>query len=213
MPLHFDGDIRITKIPEMGPISNNGYIVVCPETNEGIIIDTPAEPEKLLNAIGDVKITSILITHKHGDHTAGFDTISGGVGAPVGIGTEDIDGLPRQPELDLKDGDVVKFGNRELQVLATPGHTEGGRCFLYGKHLFSGDTLFPGGPGKSDNPNAFREIIDSITSKLLTLPDDTTVYPGHGLDTTIGDTRREHQEFASKPHAPDLFGDVTWLGK
>ena len=210
MALHYDGDIRITKI-NMGPINNNGYIVVCPETNEGVIIDTPAEPEKLLDAIGDVKITSILITHKHWDHTTGFDTISGSVDAPVGIGTEDIDGLPRQPELDLKDGDTVKFGNLALQVLATPGHTEGGRCFLYGKHLFSGDTLFPGGPGKSDNPDAFRQIIDSITGKLLVLPDDVTVYPGHGLDTTIGDTRREYQDFASRSHPSDLFGDVAWL--
>ena len=211
MPLHYDGEICITKIL-MSPDANNGYIVVCPETNEGIIIDTPGEPEKLLDAIGDVKITSILITHRHRDHIAGFDTITGSVDAPVGIGTEDISSLPRKPELDLKDGDVIKFGNRELQVLATPGHTEGGRCFLYGKHLFSGDTLFPGGPGKSDNPDAFRQIIDSITGKLLVLPDDVAVYPGHGLDTTIGETRREHQAFASRTHQPDLFGNVTWLG-
>ena len=211
MPLHYDGDLRITKI-NMGPYDNNGYIVVCPETNEGVIIDTPAEPEKLLNLIGDTKITHILITHNHQDHLLGFDGITGGVGAPVGIGTEDASALPRPPELNLKDGDRIKFGNRELQVLATPGHTAGGRCFLYGKHLFTGDTLFPGGPGKSDNPGAFRQIIDSITSKLLVLSDDTAVYPGHGLDTTIGDTRREHQEFASQPHKPDMFGDVTWLG-
>ena len=82
---------------------------------------------------------------------------------------------------------------------------------MYGKHLFSGDTLFPGGPGKSDNPDAFRQIIDSITGKLLVLPDDVTVYPGHGLDTTIGDTRREYQDFASRSHPSDLFGDVAWL--
>jgi glyoxylase-like metal-dependent hydrolase (beta-lactamase superfamily II) len=211
MPLHYDGDIRITKI-NMGPLDNNGYIVVCPETNEGIIIDTPAEPEKLLNAIGDVKITSILITHKHGDHLAGFDTITGNVDAAVGIGTEDISALPKQPELDLKDGDLVKFGNRELQVLATPGHTEGGRCFLYGNHLFSGDSLFPGGPGKTGSPEALQQLIGSITSKLLVLPDDTAVYPGHGLDTTIGDARSQYEQFASRSHPADLFGDVTWLG-
>ena len=211
MPVHFDGEIRITKI-NMGPLDNNGYIVVCPETNEGIIIDTPAEPEKLLNAIGDVKITSILITHKHGDHLAGFGTITGSVDAPVGIGTEDISALPKQPELDLKDGDVVKFGNRELQVLATPGHTAGGRCFLYGKRLFSGDTLFPGGPGKTGSPADLRQLIDSITAKLLVLPDDTVVYPGHGLDTTIGEARGQYQDFASRSHPSDLCGDVSWLG-
>ena len=210
MPVHYDGEVRITKI-NMGSFNNNGYIVVCPETNEGIIIDTPAEPEKLLNAIGDVKITNILITHRHQDHLLGFDAITGSVDAPVGIGTEDASALPRQPDLDLKDGDLVKFGNRELQVLATPGHTEGGRCFLYGKHLFSGDTLFPGGPGKTGNPDALRQVIDSITGKLLVLPDDTAVYPGHGLDTTIGDARREYQDFASRSHPQELFGDVSWL--
>ena len=211
MPLHYDGDIRITKI-NMGSLNNNGYIVVCPETNEGVIIDTPAEPEKLLNAIGDVKIKSILITHRHQDHLAGFGEITGSLDAPVGIGAEDVSALPRAPELELKDGDVVKFGNRELQVLATPGHTEGARCFLFGHHLFSGDTLFPGGPGRTGSPEALRRVIDSITRKLLVLPDETAVYPGHGDDTTIGEARQEYQAFASRPHPTDLQGDVTWLG-
>ncbi len=211
MPLHYDGDVRITKI-NMGPINNNGYIIVCPETNEGVIIDTPAEPEKILNAIGDVKIKSILITHRHQDHLAGFDQITGSVDAPVGIGVEDVSALPRPPELELKDGDVVKFGNRELQVLATPGHTDGARCFLFGHHLFSGDTLFPGGPGRTGSPEALRQIIDSITRKLLVLPDETAVYPGHGDDTTIGEARQEYQSFASRSHPADLQGDVSWLG-
>ena len=211
MPLHFDGDLKITKI-NMGPYNNNGYIVVCPETNEGVIIDTPAEPEKLLNAIGDVTIKAILITHRHQDHLLGFREITGAVSAPVGIGTEDADALPNPPDIDLRQGGTVKFGNRELQVLATPGHTEGGRCFLYGKHLFSGDTLFPGGPGKTGSPEALRQLIDSITGKLLVLPDDTAVYPGHGDDTTIAKTREEYQVFASRPHDPGLCGDVNWLG-
>ena len=211
MPLHYDGDLRITKI-NMGPLDNNGYIVVCPETNEGIIIDTPAEPEKLLNAIGDVKIKSILITHRHQDHLAGFGQITDSVDATVGIGAEDMSALPRPPELELNDGDVVTFGNRGLQVLATPGHTDGARCFLYGHHLFSGDTLFPGGPGRTGSAEALRQIIDSITRKLLVLPDETAVYPGHGDDTTIAEARREYQVFASQPHPADLQGDVTWLG-
>ena len=212
MPLHYDGDILITKI-NMGSMNNNGYIVVCPETNEGVIIDTPAEPEKMLNAIGDVKIKSILITHRHQDHLAGFGEITGSVDAPVGIGVEDVSGLPRPPEVALKDGDVVKFGNRELQVLATPGHTDGAVCFLVGKHLFSGDTLFPGGPGKTRSPEALQQVIASITGKLLVLPDETAVYPGHGNDTTIGTARQEYQVFASQPHPPDLCGDVAWVAQ
>jgi glyoxylase-like metal-dependent hydrolase (beta-lactamase superfamily II) len=210
MPFHYDGELKITKI-NMGPYNNNGYIVICPETNEGVIIDTPAEPEKLLGAIGDVQIKSILITHKHQDHLLGFDEITGAVQAPVGIGTDDADGLPRPPQLDLKDGMVIKFGNQEMTVLDTPGHTEGATCFLIGKHLFSGDTLFPGGPGKTRSPEALQQVIDSITKKLLVLPDDTAVYPGHGDDTTIGEAREQYQVFASKPRDPGLFGDVAWL--
>lgn len=210
MSLHYDGEIRITKI-NMGPYNNNGYIVACPETNEGVIIDTPAEPEKLLNAIGGVQIKAILITHRHQDHLLGFHEITSKVDAPVGIGAADVDGLPRPPEMALKDGDVIKFGNRELKVLYTPGHTPGATCFLYGKHLFSGDTLFPGGPGKTASPAALRQVIDSITRKLLVLADDTSVYPGHGGDTNVGLARREYQVFASRPHPPDLCGDVAWL--
>jgi glyoxylase-like metal-dependent hydrolase (beta-lactamase superfamily II) len=211
MPFHYDGELKITKI-NMGPYNNNGYIVICPETNEGVIIDTPAEPEKLLGAIGDVQIKSILITHKHQDHLLGFEEITGAVQVPVGIGTDDADGLPRPPELDLKDGMVIKFGNQEMTVLDTPGHTEGATCFLIGKHLFSGDTLFPGGPGKTRSPEALQQVIDSITKKLLVLPDDTAVYPGHGDDTTIGEAREQYQVFASKPRDPAMFGDVAWLG-
>ena len=210
MPFHYDGELRITKI-NMGPYNNNGYIVICPETNEGVIIDTPAEPEKLLDAIGDAQIKSILITHKHQDHLLGFVEITGAVQVPVGIGTDDADGLPRPPEIDLKDGMVIKFGNQEMTVLDTPGHTEGATCFLIGKHLFSGDTLFPGGPGRTGSPDALRQIIDSITRKLLVLPDETAVYPGHGDDTTIGEARQEYQTFASKSHRADLQGDVSWL--
>ena len=212
MPLHYDGEVRITKI-NMGPYGNNGYIVVCPETNEGIIIDTPAEPEKLLNVLGDTKIKNILITHNHRDHLLGFDEITGSVGAPVGIGTKDAGALPKPPEKNLEDGDVIKFGNQELRVLATPGHTDGAVCFLVGKHLFSGDTLFPGGPGKTRSPEALQQVIASITGKLLVLPGETAVYPGHGDDTTIGTARQEYQVFASQSHPPDLCGDVAWVAQ
>jgi hydroxyacylglutathione hydrolase len=210
MPVHYDGEIKINKI-NMGPYNNNGYIVVCPETNEGVIIDTPAEPEKLLNELGDVQIKAILITHRHQDHLLGFQEITSAVPAPVGVGVNDAEGLPRPPEILLEDGSVVRFGNQEIQVLSTPGHTDGAVCLLIGNHLFSGDTLFPGGPGKSRSPEAFKQEINSITGKLLVLPDDTAVYPGHGDDTSIGKARQEYQVFASKSHPDDIHGDVSWL--
>ena len=210
MPLHYDGEIQITKI-NMGPYNNNGYIVTCSETKEAVIIDTPAEPEKLLSEIGDVQVKAILITHGHQDHLLGFNEITGQIHALVGVGEADVDLLPSPPGIALADGATLKMGNYTIQVLSTPGHTEGSTCFLIGKHLFSGDTLFPGGPGKSRSPEAFKKEIDSITRKLLVLPDDTAVYPGHGDDTTIGQARQEYQVFASKQHPDDLCGDVTWL--
>ena len=210
MPLHYDDEVRIIKV-NMGPYDNNGYIVSCPETGEGILIDTPAEPELLLNEVGDVSIKAILITHNHQDHLLGFNEITGSLDAPVGITAADKGPLPKSPDLELADGQVIPFGNRELRVLTTPGHTDGASCFLVGKHLFSGDTLFPGGPGKSRSPEALSQILESITAKLLALPDDTAVYPGHGADTTIAEARRRHAVYAARPHPQGQFGDIDWL--
>ena len=211
MALHYDGEVKITKVANMSSMGNNGYLVTCPETNEAVLIDTPGEPEKLLGVIGDETIKAILITHNHRDHLAGFDEITGKVKAPVGISPADAHALPRTPDLELTDGKIIKFGNQELEILNTPGHTDGASCFRVGKHLFSGDTLFPGGPGRSRSPEALAQLLNSITSKLLPLADDTAVYPGHGDDTTIGEARRRYTEFASRSHPADLQGDVDWL--
>jgi len=210
MALHYDGEVRIVKV-NMGPYNNNGYIVSCPETNEGILIDTPAEPELLLNEVGDVDIKAILITHNHQDHLLGFNEITGSLDAPVGITPADKGPLPKAPDMELADGQVIPFGNHELQVLVTPGHTDGASCFLVGNHLFSGDTLFPGGPGKTRRPEALQQILENIQSKLLTLSDDVLVYPGHGDDTTIVEAKRRHAVYASKSHPAGQFGDIDWL--
>lgn len=210
MALHYDGEVRIVKV-NMGPFNNNGYIVSCPDTNEGILIDPPAEPELLLNEVGDVSIKAILITHNHQDHLLGFDEITGSLDAPVGITTADKGPLPKAPDVELTDGQVIPFGNQELRVLVTPGHTDGASCFLVGKHLFSGDTLFPGGPGKTRSPEALATILENVRAKLLTLPDDVLVYPGHGDDTTIVEARRREAVYASKEHPADQFGDIDWL--
>ncbi|MBT9149696.1 MAG: Hydroxyacylglutathione hydrolase GloC [Dehalococcoidia bacterium] len=92
--------------------------------------------------------------------------------------------MPIKPDILLNDGDTISFGNIELHVLHTPGHTPGSVCFLTGNHLISGDTIFPSGPGRTGSPDQLRQIIESITSKILVLPDDTRVYPGHGDSTT-----------------------------
>ena len=212
MPLHYeDSEVRVVKVPHMGPLDNNSYILACRQTGEAVIIDAPAEPEKLLGEVGDVKVNAIIITHRHGDHTAGLPEMKDGTGAPVAVHSDDAQALPMPPEIQLNDGDTYQVGNVRLRAIHTPGHTPGALCLLTGKLLFTGDTLFPGGPGRTGSPEAFRQVKDSITKKLLALPDDTAVYPGHGIDTTIGETRRQVQAFDSKPHPGDLHGDVEWL--
>ena len=101
MALHYDGEVKITKVARMSPMMNNGYLITCPETNEAILIDTPGEPEKLLNAIGDENIKAILITHNHRDHLEGFGEITGKVNAPVGISPADAHALPNAPDVEL----------------------------------------------------------------------------------------------------------------
>ncbi len=212
MSLHYeDGELRIIKVAHMGPYDNNGYILHCRATGEAVIVDAPAEPEKLLGELGDVKVKAIIITHRHGDHTAGLLELKNRTGALVAAHPDDAPALPAPPDFQLKDGDTYQVGNIQLLARHTPGHTPGALCLLTGKHLFSGDTLFPGGPGRTASPGAFRQVKDSIARKLMPLPDDTAVYPGHGLDTTIGKAREEIRIFNSRSHPANLCGDVEWL--
>jgi glyoxylase-like metal-dependent hydrolase (beta-lactamase superfamily II) len=110
----------------------------------------------------------------------------------------------------LSDGDEIAVGSLTVRAIHTPGHTPGSTCFLVEGNVISGDTLFPGGPGRTQSPRDLEESIKSITSRLHTLPQETAVLPGHGAGTTIGESRREYAVFASRSHPPDLCGDVTW---
>jgi len=212
VPLHYEDDeLRITKVLHMGPIDNNGYILTCKQTGETVIIDAPAEPEKLLKELGDIVPKAIIITHRHGDHTAGLKEMKEATGAPIAAHPDDAPELPVPVDLELRDGDVYQVGKVGLKAMHTPGHTPGALCLLTGSRLFSGDTLFPGGPGYSGSPEAFRQVKDSVVQKLLPLSDDVAVYPGHGDDTTIGRSREEINVFDSKSHRDDLCGDVQWL--
>ena len=111
----------------------------------------------------------------------------------------------------LADGDEVEVGSLRLSVLHTPGHTAGCICLRVGEHLIAGDTLFPGGPGRTRSGEDLQQEIDSIVTRLYSLPEQTHVYPGHGADTTIGASKQEYAVFAAKPHDASLSGDVLWL--
>jgi glyoxylase-like metal-dependent hydrolase (beta-lactamase superfamily II) len=186
------------------------YLVVCPETNESILIDTPAEPDKMIELAKTTDVKAIIITHNHMDHLLGFEDVTAAIDAPVGIGADDADALSRPADILLNDGDVISAGNVNLTAVFTPGHTPGSTCYHTSGHLFSGDTLFPGGPGKSGSPEKLKQLIGSITSKLFPLGDDVNVYPGHGDDGHLQSSKEEYADFASREHPDDLYGDVLW---
>jgi hydroxyacylglutathione hydrolase len=111
----------------------------------------------------------------------------------------------------LEDGDNLKLGKLKIDVLYTPGHTPGSLCFKIRKYLFAGDTIFPGGPGHTETPSEFAQILESITGKIFKLPGTTVILPGHGASTIVKKSREEYAVFASRPHPEDLCGDVLWL--
>jgi len=205
-----DENVEIEKL-ELGPFGTNSYVIVCGSTRESVLVDAPAEADKILARLQDTKPRYILITHSHFDHVWVLEELKSKLGIPVAVHPYDAEALPLRPEVLLNDGDTVSFGKIRLQVLHTPGHTPGSLCFLTGRYLIAGDTLFPGGPGKTNSPADLSQIIESITSKILVLPDDTQVYPGHGFSTMVLKEKGEFAIFSSRPHNPDLCGDVLWL--
>ena len=205
-----DSAVRITRL-ELAPFGTNAYILVCQATGGSILVDAPGEADNVLSQLAGTKPKYIVITHSHIDHIGALEEIRASLKIPVAIHPKDADRLQSRPDIELNDGDTIEAGKLKPKVLHTPGHTLGGLCLLAGKYLISGDTLFPGGPGKTGTPADFEQIIKSIKSKLFVLPDDTEVYPGHGESTVLGKEKSEFAIFASKPHDPSLCGDVLWL--
>jgi hydroxyacylglutathione hydrolase len=205
-----DDDLKVIRL-EAGPYGTNAYVVVCKETNESLVVDAPGEAEKLRDFVRGTTPKYILITHKHLDHTGALVALQDMLHVPVGAHEADAPKLPFVPSLILADGDALPLGKLTVKVLHTPGHSPGSLCFLVGRVLLAGDTLFPGGPGKTRTPEDFQQVVAAITEKLFPLPDDTRVLPGHGESTVLQKEKAAYASFAARPHKPDLCGDVLWL--
>ena len=205
-----DSNVKIIKM-ELGPWGTNAYILVCQATGDSLLVDAPGEADKVLQQLAGTKPKYMVLTHNHIDHIGALEELKTKLKIPLAAHPADASRLALKPDIELKDGDVVEIGRLSIKVLHTPGHTPGSLCLLLGKYLISGDTIFPGGPGKTGTPDAFKQIVKSIQNKLFLLPDDTQIYPGHGESTVLGKEKKEFAIFNSKEHDPGLCGDVLWL--
>ena len=194
----------------LGQWSTNCYLVACPRTGDAALIDAPADPEAIQSEAKGLKVRFILMTHSHRDHIQALPAIKVALGAPVAAHPSDAADLGVPVDVALAHGQQLTVGDVVLEVLHTPGHTPGSLCYRYGKHLFSGDTLFPGGPGRTRTPADLDIILGSIKGRLLPLPDSTAICPGHGPDAVLGRERGAIMAFLGRPRRADLCGDVLW---
>jgi hydroxyacylglutathione hydrolase len=203
-------EVQVERI-ELGPWSTNAYIVICLKTKNSVLVDAPADAEEILTRLEGTSPQYILLTHTHLDHLGALAEVRSRLKIPLGVHAADAKKLLPPPERLLNDGDVLPLGKANLEVLHTLGHTPGSLCFRIGHYLLSGDTIFPGGPGKTATPGDFKQIVEAISSKILVLPDDTKIYPGHGSPTVLKKEKAEFARFAARPLNPNLHGDVLWL--
>lgn len=205
-----DDSILIERL-SLGPFGTNSYLLICQKTGASVIVDAPGDAEKVIKQLEETHPKYILMTHNHMDHIDALAALKSAFNVPLAAHEDDASGLPVKPEQFLNDDDTISFGEIQLKVLHTPGHTPGSLCFLTDRYLISGDTIFPGGPGKTWSPQEFKKIVESLTNRIFTLPDETQVYPGHGDATVLKKEKYEFEVFSSRPHDPDLCGDVVWL--
>lgn len=205
-----DEILRVDRL-QLGSFGTNAYILICRKTGDSVLVDAPGEAGKILENMKGTNPKYILLTHSHWDHIGALTQLRSGLGIPLAAHAADAGKLSATPEIRPDGGDTVTFGNIKLEVLHTPGHTPGSLCFKTGNYLLSGDTIFPGGPGKTDTPAAFEQIIETITNQILILDDSTRIFPGHGEATILKEEREAFAIFSSKKHTPGLYGDVTWL--
>ena len=179
--------LAITKL-SVGEMDNNTYLLRCQTTDEQVLIDAADEPDRLLAMIGRDGLARVVTTHRHADHWQGLASVVEATSAETVAGADDVEGIPVHTSRPVEDGDLIPVGDCELEVISLVGHTPGSIALLYDDpsgtpHLFTGDSLFPGGPGRTTDPESFTSLLDDLEAKVFDrLPDETWFYPGHGDD-------------------------------
>jgi glyoxylase-like metal-dependent hydrolase (beta-lactamase superfamily II) len=194
--------LTITKVA-VGPMNNNAYLLRCTATGELALIDAANEADTLLALIGDVPLATIITTHQHRDHWGALKEVHESSGAQTVAHPEDAGPLPVPVGHPVRHGDEIAVGNATLSVIHLRGHTPGSIALRYDDgaepHLFTGDSLFPGGPGRTTRPEDFSSLMGDLEERVFgRLPDETWIYPGHGNDSTLGAERPHLQEWRAR---------------
>ena len=214
----YTGDVRVggpadvRELPALticklavGPYDNNAYLLRSTETGDGLLIDAAADSDRLLALVGDQPVGSIVTTHQHGDHWQALEQVAKVTGAQLIAHPLDAPALPLPVDRTVENGDTISVGPVTLEVIHLRGHTPGSIALLYdggeaGHHLFTGDSLFPGGVGNTwKDPERFTQLYNDVVERIFNrLPDETWVYPGHGKDTILGAERPSLQEWKAR---------------
>lgn len=192
--------LTVSKVA-VSEMANNAYLLRCTATGQGLLVDAADEPEVLLALVGDTDLRTVVTTHGHWDHHRALPDVVTATGAETVAHPLDAPALPVPVTRPVEHGDTVAVGEQVLEVVHLRGHTPGSIALLWrgpgdaGVHLFTGDSLFPGGVGRTWSAEDFASLVDDVEQRLFAvLPDGTWVYPGHGADTTLG---------AERPHLPE----------
>ena len=195
--------LTVTKIA-VGPMDNNAYLLRDASTGQAILIDAANEAGRLIELIGDTPVGTIVTTHRHADHWQALADVQKHTGAEVVAHPADADELPVPVSRAVEHGEVLTFGDAAVSFVHLRGHTPGSIAVVYdaggrlsdSPHVFTGDSLFPGGVGKTNSPADFTTLLNDVSERLFgPLPDETWVYPGHGKDTTLGAERPHLDEW------------------
>jgi glyoxylase-like metal-dependent hydrolase (beta-lactamase superfamily II) len=207
------GEMDVRRLPGLtiaklavGPMDNNAYLLRCTQTDEGLLVDAASEAGRLRELVRfeGPAVSAVLTTHAHPDHWQALAELVTDAEAATYAGEADADGLPVAVDEVLTHGDTITVGDVTLEIIGLRGHTPGSIAVLYrdpegSPHLFTGDSLFPGGVGRTTSAEDFASLVDDVEQRLFaTLPDDTWFYPGHGGDSTLGAERLKLPEWRER---------------